>query len=137
MCRSRWTSVHCLHGLPTSISLAVEGMLPGLPQSHHHSFHAGSRLWEKSLGTPVAEAVKHHQNDGALRVDEIPPWLPGYLKSLGCCRAVLVDMSLQYCVDVRGDTTGVADSGGGSHLQEGGQEGVFQLTWDHTPRLPP
>lgn len=64
------------------------------------------------IGGKVTKAVKNSGDEAS----------PEFLKALDFFRAVLVDLRLQCCVEIRYSTSGL---GGGSHLQE--PEGVFQL----------
>lgn len=65
--------------------------------------HRGSRVWgrggDSSFSTgEVTEAVKQMLSGRAPEMDEVHEVLEGS----GCCRAVLVNTPLQYCVEIRG-----------------------------------
>lgn len=65
-------------------------------------------------------------------------WMKSILvtSKLWMLSAVLLDRSLQDCVDIGDGTTGVADTGGGSFFKKGGKKGVLQLSRGRTPQPP-
>lgn len=54
-------------------------------------------------------SVKQLLGSRASVVDEVP-------KNFGCYRAVLFDMTLQWCIEITSSTSGLANQGDGSHL---------------------